>query len=192
VVVHETRRRRPDDLVEGGLPRARSPVAAVRAALWAVSDRQAALILAMSVQQSLTTAEAIGEAFSSVRRHPRRKFIATVLRDVAAGAQSIGELDFARLCREFGLPEPDRQTRRCGPDGVWYLDNEWTPYDAVVEIEGLHHLEAAQALGDASRQNELTIGRSRVLRIPVLGLRVTPDLYLSQVARLLRSAGWHG
>ncbi|WP_405061482.1 hypothetical protein OG474_07490 [Kribbella sp. NBC_01505] len=192
VVVHETRRRKPDDLVETGLPRTRPPVAAVRAALWARSDREAATILAMSVQQGLTTAEAITEAFATVRRDRRRRFIATILPDLAKGAQSIGELDFARLCREFGLPEPDRQTRRRGPDGTWYLDNHWTPYDAVVEIEGVHHLEAAQALADASRQNELTIGHSRVLRIPVIGLRVSPAHYMSQVARLLRSAGWPG
>ncbi|GAB3948505.1 hypothetical protein GCM10029976_079810 [Kribbella albertanoniae] len=192
VVVHETRRRKPDDLEEIGLPRTRPPVAAVRAALWARSDRQAATILAMSVQQGLTTAEAIAEAFATVRRDRRRRFIATILPDLAKGAQSIGELDFAQLCRDYGLPEPDRQTRRRGPDGTWYLDTDWTRYDAVVEIEGVHHLGADQALSDASRQNELTIGHSRVLRIPVIGLRVAPDHYMSQVARLLRSAGWPG
>jgi hypothetical protein len=192
VVVHETRRRKPDDLVETGLPRTRPAVAAVRAALWARSDRQAATVLAMSVQQGLTTAEAIAEAFATVRRDRRRRFIATILPDLAKGAQSIGELDFARLCREFGLPEPDRQTRRRGPDGAWYLDTEWSRYDAVVEIEGVHHLEADQALADASRQNELTIDHSRVLRIPVIGLRMAPEHYMTQVARLLRSAGWPG
>ncbi|MFF1820974.1 hypothetical protein ACFVWG_26960 [Kribbella sp. NPDC058245] len=67
VVVHETRRRRPDDLVEGGLPRTRPPVAAVRAALWARSDRQAAFVLAATVQQRLATSESIAEAFSTVR-----------------------------------------------------------------------------------------------------------------------------
>ncbi|MFC9690269.1 hypothetical protein ACFTSF_17110 [Kribbella sp. NPDC056951] len=192
VIVHETRRRQPTDLVGTGIPRTRPPVAAVRAALWARSDRQAATLLAMTVQQRLTTAEAIAEAFQTVRRDRRRRLIMAVLADLSTGAQSIGELDFARLCREFGLPEPDRQTRRRGPDGTWYLDSDWTRYDAVVEIEGVHHLEADQAMSDASRQNELTIDHSRVLRIPVIGLRVAPDHYLSQVARLLRSAGWPG
>lgn len=190
VLVHETRRRRPGDLIEVGLPRVRPPIAAIRAALWARSDRQAALVLAMSVQQRITTPEALGTAFSAVRRHRRRKLIAQVLADLSNGAQSIGELDFARLCREYGLPEPDRQTRRRGPDGVYYLDSAWTSYGAIVEIEGLHHLQAAQALADASRQNELTIGNDRVLRIPVIGLRAAPDHYMSQVARLLAACGW--
>jgi hypothetical protein len=192
VVVHETRRRQPGDLIDVGPPRVRPPIAAVRAALWARSDRQAALVLAMSVQQRITTPEALTEAFFAVRRHRRRKFIGRVLADLANGAQSIGELEFARLCREYGLPESDRQTLRRGPDGVYHLDSSWTPYGAVVEIEGLHHLEATQALADASRQNELTIDNDRVLRIPVIGLRITPDHYMAQVARLHRAGGWPG
>ncbi|WP_130440312.1 hypothetical protein [Kribbella rubisoli] len=190
VQVHETRRRQPGDLVEAGLPRVRPPIAAIRAALWARSDRQAALVLAMSVQQRITTSEALTTAFAAVRRHRRRNLIGLVLGDLAKGAQSIGELDFARLCRTYGLPEPDRQTRRRGPHGGYYLDSAWTPYGAVVEIEGVHHLEAAQSLADASRQNELTIGNDRVLRIPVIGLRATPDHYMAQVTRLLHSCGW--
>ncbi len=172
------------------MPRVRPPIAAIRAALWARSDRQAALVLAMSVQQRLTTPEALTEAFSSVRRHRRRKLIRLILNDLSNGAQSLGEIEFARLCREYGLPEPDRQVRRRGPDGVFYLDSAWTAYDAVVEIEGLHHLEAAQVMADTSRQNELTLGNDRVVRIPVIGLRVDPDHYMTQVARLLRAGGW--
>jgi hypothetical protein len=192
VAVHETRRRQPGDLIEAGLPRVRPPIAAVRAALWARSDRQAALVLAMSVQQRIVTPEALAEAFTAVRRHRRRAFILLILADLAQGAQSIGELEFARLCRKFGLPEPDRQTLRRGPDGVYHLDAEWSSYGVVAEIEGLHHLQADQALADASRQNELTISEDRVLRIPVIGLRVSPEHYLSQLARLLRAGGWPG
>lgn len=144
----------------------------------------------MSVQQRITTPEALATAFSAVRRHRRRGLIRQVLSDLAKGAQSIGELEFARLCRDYGLPEPDRQTLRRGRNGVYHVDSAWTPYGAVVEIEGLHHLEAEQAMADASRQNELTIGNDRVLRIPVIGLRLTPDHYMGQVADLLMSCGW--
>ena len=192
VVVHETRRRRSGDLMTVGVPRVRPAIAAIRAALWARSDRQAALVLAMSVQQRITTPEALAEAFSAVRRHRRRTFIGQILADLSKGAHSIGELEFARLCRQVGLPEPDRQVRRRRPDGVFHLDSGWSAYNVVVEIEGLHHLEAAQALADASRQNELTISNDRVLRIPVIGLRISPDHYMTQVARLLRAGGWRG
>ncbi|MGN6131518.1 MAG: hypothetical protein ACTHOK_14355, partial [Nocardioidaceae bacterium] len=43
--IRQTRRWRPDDLVLGGVPRTRVEVAAVRAALWARSDREAAYVL---------------------------------------------------------------------------------------------------------------------------------------------------
>ena len=192
VVVHETRRRSAADLVEGGVPRVRPAVAAIRAALWARSDRQAALVLAMSVQQRIAHPAELHESFSTVRRHVRRRFIRAVLIDLTNGAQSMGELDFAALCRTAGLPEPDRQVRRQGPNGVYFLDTEWSQYNVIAEIEGIHHLAADQALADTSRQNELTISDSRVLRIPVIGLRVDPQLYLSQLARLLRAGGWPG
>ncbi len=192
VVVHETRRRTIDDVVEGGVPRVRPAIAAIRAALWARTDRQAALVLAMSVQQRIVAPAALFDAFATVRRHTRRAFIHSVLVDLSNGAQSIGELDFAVLCREAGIPEPDRQVRRQSPNGVFFLDSEWSQYGVIAEIEGVHHLEAGQALADTSRQNELTISDKRVLRIPVIGLRTHPDLYLSQLARLLRAGGWPG
>ncbi|MGB7818658.1 MAG: hypothetical protein WBL35_07955, partial [Ornithinibacter sp.] len=43
VRAHKVIRRVPDELVDAGLPRTRPAVAAVRAAHWAASDRQAAL-----------------------------------------------------------------------------------------------------------------------------------------------------
>src|SRR5690349_20731683 len=45
-----------DELVTAGIPRVRSPTATIRAANWASSDRQAALLLALPVQQRLITA----------------------------------------------------------------------------------------------------------------------------------------
>jgi hypothetical protein len=192
VVVHETRRRSAADLVENGVPRVHPAVAAIRAALWARSDKQAALVLAMCVQQRITLLSDLADAFATVRRHRRRTFVQTILADLSGGAQSIGELEFARLCRDFGLPEPDRQTRRAGPGKTFYLDAEWSAYDVVAEIDGVHHLEPLNVLEDTARQNELTIGSSRVLRIPVIGLRTNPDLYLGQLARLLRAGGWQG
>ncbi|QNE18531.1 hypothetical protein F1D05_12220 [Kribbella qitaiheensis] len=192
VVVHETRRRQATDLALSTLPRVRPSVAAIRAALWAISDKQASLLLVMSVQQRLTTPAHLAEALMSIRRHRRRRLLDQVTNEIAGGAQSTGEIDFLRLGQEYGLPEPDRQSRRVTPDGIAFLDVEWTAYEVVVEIEGVHHQEADRALADALRQNELTIDRSRVLRIPVVGLRTDPARFLDQVARLLRSQGWPG
>ena len=67
---------------------------AIRAAHWATSNRQAALILLMTVQQRLTTPRRLAAAQRLVRGRTRRAFIRAVVRDIAFGVQSLGELDF--------------------------------------------------------------------------------------------------
>lgn len=186
VRVYETRRRKREDVVGVGIPRVRPEVAAVRGALWAVTNRQAALIWLMAVQQRLTTGQALGEAFATVLRHHRRRFLAALLVDILDGVQAMGELDFARLCRVRGLPEPSRQVVRRGPNGRIYLDAYWDEWGVVVEIEGVQHLEPAAAVPDALRQNRLTVEGDGVLRIPVLGLRLDPDGFMDQVEALLQ------
>lgn len=94
--VRQTRRWRSEDVEPEGIPRTRTEVAAVRAALWARTDRQAAVILAMVVQQRLATPDAVGSALLAVRRDRRRRFIEGVLLDLMGGAESLGELDLAR------------------------------------------------------------------------------------------------
>ena len=190
--MHETRRRQAGDVIESGVPRVRPEIAAIRAALWARSDRQAALLLAMSVQQRIVEPSGLREATETVIRHRRRRLIRAVVEDVADGAHSLGELDFARLCRRARLPAPERQVVCALPTGRAYLDCEFSRYGCVVEIDGAGHIAPGDQLSDALRQNELTIGTRRVLRIPLLGLRVAEETFMAQVRRLLMSAGWDG
>jgi very-short-patch-repair endonuclease len=95
------------------------------------------------------------------------------------------------MCRAAGLPEPDRQVIHDLGDGWAVVDNEWTGYDLVVEIEGVHHLHGPVTIADALRQNNLTTRRSAVLRIPILGLRTEPARFLDQVRAALTARGWH-
>jgi hypothetical protein len=190
VKLHETRRRQPGDLVKAGIPRVRPAVAAIRAALWAASDRQAGLILTMAVQQRLVTAEALADAMGSVKRHRRRSFVRLILADLHGGVQSLGELDFARMCRQAGLPEPDRQVVHDLGHGRAVVDVEWIEYDLIVEIDGFQHRDAPALIADATRQNELSSGPSTVLRIPILGLRTDPSRFLTQVRTALLLRGW--
>jgi hypothetical protein len=125
-----------------------------------------------------------------VIRHRRRRLIRAVVEDVAGGAHSPGELDFAGLCRRARLPAPERQVVCELPTGRAYLDCEFSRYGCVVEIDGAGHTALADRLSDALRQNELAIGTRRVLRIPLLGLRVAEAAFMGQVRRLLLSAGW--
>jgi hypothetical protein len=158
--------------------------------LWAVSDRQAATILAMVVQQRLCRAVDVGEALLAVRRHRRRKLLEAVVLDLLDGAQAMGELDFARLCRTYGLPAPERQAVRRTSSGTAYLDVYWPAYRLLVEIDGIHHLKVPAVVSDALRQNELALASDTVLRLPLLGLRIAPDDFMRQVRDGLVAGGW--
>jgi very-short-patch-repair endonuclease len=190
VDTRQTRRLVASDVIGAGLPRVRPEVAAVRAALWAITDRQAALLLMMPVQQGLATPESIGAAFLAVRRHRRRRFIETVITDMLDGVRAMGELDFARLCRDRDLPEPERQVLRQGSRGRMFLDARWSRWGVVAEIDGVQHSELRVNLHDALRQNDIVLGGDIVLRLPLLGLRVAPDEFFQQIERALVSRGW--
>jgi hypothetical protein len=183
VVIHKLIRRVPDELMTVGVPRVKPSIAAVRAARWAVSDRQAALLLVMPVQQGLVTGEQLVRAARAYRGRRRRAFVGSVAADIADGAQSLGELDFAGMCRLRGLPEPSRQVvRRLGPTRC-YLDAGWEDIDFMVEIDGSQHQWGVAATDDNFRQNDLVLRGDRILRMTLMGLRLEPDRFMDQVVR---------
>lgn len=164
-----------------GLPRTRPEWALIRAAQWARSDRQAALLICLPVQQRLVRPADVLAAWAAVQHSPRRVLIDAVVRDVCDGAHSLGELDFATWCRAFGLPRPLRQSVRTSPTGRVYLDVEWD--GLVIEIDGGHHLAGLNPIDDALRSNDVVLDGSPVLRLPVLGLRLQPEAFMAQVKR---------
>jgi very-short-patch-repair endonuclease len=140
-------------------------------------------VVCLAVQQRLVSPDRLLDAWGSVTRSRRRRFLDAVIHDICDGAHSLGELDFARMCRRAGLPPPSRQVVRRGPGGRVYLDVAWEGIGLVVEIDGGHHSLALNPVDDALRQNEVTLGDDMVLRIPVLGLRLTPATFMDQVGR---------
>ncbi|HYN68210.1 MAG TPA: hypothetical protein VES93_15090 [Ornithinibacter sp.] len=168
--VRATRRRTIGPVAGAGIPRVKPEFAAVRAADDAASDRAAVLVLRLVLQQRLTRPDRLEAAWQRVQRSGRRALLDTVIPDICDGAHSLGELDFARMCRRAGLPPPTRQVVRTGPGGRVYLDVAWEDIGLVVEIDGGHHGLALNPVDDALRQNEVTLGADMVLRIPVLGL----------------------
>lgn len=189
--VRQTRRLTPEDMFEGPGPRrVRPEIAAVRGALWARSDREAATIIAMTVQQGIASAEDIGRELLRVRRDKRRKLVERFVLDAMGGSESMGELDLVRECRRRGLPLPDRQVVRRTPAGTYFLDARWARYGVVLEVDGIHHLAVPAVVGDAVRHNEIALGGEVVLRLPVLGLRLEPDAFFDQLRRALVAGGW--
>ncbi len=171
-----------------GLPRMPIEAAVVNATTWAVSDRQAALVVILAVQQQLTTAGRLTGEVSGRRRVRRRQLLRDLLREVAGGVQALGELDFARLCRQHGLPEPSRQRVCCGPRGRIYLDVWWEELGVGVEIDGVQHRQGLSPVDDALRDNEVRLRGGPVLRIPSLGLITDPGGFMRQVRELLARA----
>ncbi len=161
----------------------------MHAALWARSDKQAALLLTMPVQQRLTTAERVGRALLAVRRDARRAFLHATVVDLLDGVRSISEAEFAAECRRRGLPKPTRQVVRKGRDGRYYLDVCWEEWGVVVEIDGIQHTWASNVVADALRQNQVTLESAVVLRLPLLGLRVAADHFFAQIEQALRDRG---
>lgn len=190
--IRQTRRWAADDVAPAGVPRSRPAIAAVRGALWAVSDAQAALILAMTVQQGLARAEEIAHELLRIRRDKRRGYLHEVVNDLLGGIRSLNELRFVEGCRARGIPEPDAQVLVRTKLGRYYLDFRWRLWRVVVEVDGIQHSWVTEVVGDALRQNEVTLGGDVVLRLPVLGLRVAPDEFFTQVEQALRRAGWDG
>jgi hypothetical protein len=188
--IRQTRRWRPDDVIaDRGVPRSRPEIAAVRAALWARTDRQATLLLTMAVQQRLVDVGQLGEQLLQIRRDRRRVLLHGVLIDLAGGVRSLGELDVLRGCRERGIPEPDQQVVRRTPSGTYYLDFRWSRWRVALEVDGIQHAWVENVVPDALRQNSIVLTGDVVLRLPVLGLRVCPDAFFEQIAAALSQAG---
>jgi very-short-patch-repair endonuclease len=188
--IRQTRRWAATDVVSTGTPRTRPAVAAVRGALWAASDRQATLLMTMTVQQGLATAAEIGTELLRIRRDKRRRLLHAVALELLDGAGSLGELDVVRLLRRRGLPRPDRQVLRRVGRHRYYLDLYWERWKLVVEIDGIQHAWAENVVADTLRQNALSISGDTVLRLPLLGLRLAPDDFLGQIEAALAARGW--
>lgn len=154
----------PPRLVAHPVRRAHPDVAALRAAAWAGTDRQAAALLSMSVQQRLMHPGRPAATLETMPRLRRRRLIAGFIRDIAGGAESMGEIDFVRECRRRGIRPPDEQVVRVTANGTYHLDAYWRREGLVAEVNGAHHY---------------------VVTIPRIALRVAPEPFFAQIERYL-------
>lgn len=188
--IRQTRRWEPEDVAPGALPRTRIDVAAIRTALWAKTDKAATHLLSLVVQQGLCTPQELGDQVLRIKRDKRRALVHQVINELLDGARSLGEVQVAQELGRRGFPPPSRQVLRRDGAGRYYLDLYWPQYRLVVEVDGIHHTWAENVVGDAVRQNSLVLGGDRVLRLPLLGLRLEPDVFFDQIAEALLAGGW--
>lgn len=192
VVVHESRRHTADDIGRfRGLPVHSVSRAAIDAAAWSRSSRTALGLLSAVVQQGLTTTDLLHDALDVAGAIRHRKLMRLGLADIAGGSDSLAEIDFVRLCRRAGLPEPHRQSRRQDARGrTRFLDVEWKLPDGrrlLVEIDGMGHIDPLRWYDDLMRTAELPTDDSQILiRIPSTAARLEPDRIMAIVGRVHR------
>lgn len=190
VRVHE--QRRMGRVLDTDPPRTAPEVAVLRATGWATSDRQALTLLAMSVQQRIVPVDRLRSQWQRTQRHRRGVLLAEAVPLVCDGAHALGELDFARVCRRYRLPEPSRQVVRRTSQGLVYLDVWFEDYRVHIEINGAQHYRGLSPVADARRRNDRALAHDLTLEIPVLGLLVDEAGFLAQVVQALRLRGWTG
>jgi hypothetical protein len=137
----------------------------------------------------LCRVEELAAEMLMVKRDKRRCFLNDVILDIAGGIRSLGELDFVRGCTDRGLPVPDAHVLRRAGSRRYYLDFRWDRWSVVVEVDGIQHTWAEQAVGDALRHNFVALSSDTVLRLPVMGLRLCPDEFFAQIGSALRARG---
>lgn len=146
-------------------------------------------LLAAVVQQRLTSGPALVSAIGAATRTRHRALLLSAAQDIAGGAEALSEIDFARLCRRAGLPEPVRQgVRRDRYGRRRYVDAEWLlpgGRRVVVEVDGAVHLNWQVLAGDQLRQNEIVLTGDVVLRYPSVIVRCEPALVINQLRRAL-------
>jgi len=172
-----------------GLPRSRVEPAVLRFASVQRSTRTAEGVLAASVQQQLTSPGRLLEWVDKMAPLRGAQRFRLVLAEIAGGAQSVAEIDIARMCRRYGLMLPTRQVRRRDASGrLRYTDCEWRLADGtvrVLEVDGGFHMEVEHWEDDLARQRALTSPDRLVVRCTSRELRDEPD----RVARDLLALG---
>jgi hypothetical protein len=169
VKVHESRRFSPADIVVArGVPRLPAARSAVDAGAWQAHPRYACAVLAAVVQQRICSALDLDAALQTVGRVRHKQAMRLAVDDIAGGAEALGEIDVAAMCRRFGLRPPRRQRfRRDRAGRRRYLDCEWELEDGrvvVLEVDGSHHVEVEHWEADMKRERGVVISRRTVLR----------------------------
>ena len=175
--VHESRRLRPGDIVRRrGLPTTAADRSAIDLAAWQPYPRFAYAVLAAVVQQRLATGERLARTMATAGRIRHARHMRAAVGDIAAGSQTLSEIDLVRWCRKHGLAEPARQRKRRDSAGrLRYLDVEWDCAGGttlVLEIDGLHHKDVENWVGDMKRERSFVRPGRAVLRAANVEIRL--------------------
>ncbi len=186
-----TRTRRPLSLLRKpgkGVPRSRLEPAALMFAAADRSTRTAQAILAAVVQQRLSTAEQLRSWLDRLKPLRHAALLRRALDEISGGAQSLSEIDVARLCLRFGLARPARQRRRLDRLGRRrFTDCEWDLPDGrvvVLEVDGAFHMDVEHWEDDIARHRSLSRPDRIIVRCTSRELRDDPFQVFVDLAAL--------
>lgn len=164
---------------DADIPACRLEPAALLFAAEDRSRRTAQGILAAVVQQGLTTPGSLVDWIDMLRPLPKAPLLRRALEEISGGAQSLAEIDIARLCRRRRIAKPTRQVKRRDATGrVRYTDCEWRLRDGrtlVLEVDGSFHMDVEHWEEDIARQRALSTTDSIIVRCTARELRDEPD-----------------
>jgi hypothetical protein len=190
VRLHQTRH------VSSGLAPGRTPArhalprAVIEMASAAHSDDRTRAVIAAAVQQRLLRPADLSRVVEARPTLPRRLLIRETIGDVAGGAHSLPELDYARALRRAGLPEPTRQRKVRRPNGVWYLDNDFDEWLVTVEVNGMQHHDLLASEADDVRRGGLQRRGRLLVDLSSYAVRRRERVAVLRTAEALMSRGW--
>ncbi|UWZ40615.1 hypothetical protein Drose_27395 [Dactylosporangium roseum] len=192
VQVRRTRRLHDVDVLANRAPPATAAARSIiDAAQWAHSDDEAVAVVAAGFQQRLVGGDDVRQALRRAAPMRRGTLIAEVAAAAAGGSASISEVEFLRLCRRNGLPEPSRQVVRLDARGrKRYRDALFEEYQVHVEIDGSQHMESRAWNADMLQHNEIAIAGGRLLRFAAWQVRHRPGDVIAQLRAALVAGGW--
>jgi hypothetical protein len=150
-------------------------------------------VVADACQQGLTSPARLREALREMPRLPGRQALASVLDDVAGGAQSFLELQYLRRVeRAHQLPTAVRQLgSEAGRIRIW-RDATYADYSLVVELDGrLGHEWAIDRLRDRVRDADALGKGLATIRIGYPEV-LQPCRTALLISAALTSRGWAG
>lgn len=165
--------------------------AAIDAASWQRSERAALGVVLATAQQRLASPASMLAVLDELPRVRHSVALTQALADAASGADSLAEVDVARIMREVGLGTPRRQELIETPDGPRPADLAVDLPDGrtlVVEVDGPHHDDPAVRVADAAKDAAFVAAGCLVLRIPWVGVRERRDVVRAQLAAVALAA----
>ena len=184
-----------DDRVRWNLspPRIRYEEAVLTVAAASRSDLEAVAVVAAACSSRRTTPARLLDELARHPRLPRRRWLASVLADVAAGACSTLEHGYLhRVERAHGLTGARRQRRERVAGRVVYRDVEYAG-GLIIELDGrLFHEDTAQRDRDLDRDLAAAAGGRRTVRLSWGQVFDRPCRTALLVGRLLALHGWPG